>query len=72
MTINIVVAFSKFFAYKYLDYIFSTYEVVVLINQLGSRLLWCDLVELSVVYRKWKSFTSLSWVKLTVWTNVQY
>lgn len=52
MTINIVVAFIKFLAYKYLDYLFSTYEVVVLINQLGSRLLWCVLVELSVVYKE--------------------
>ena len=52
MTINIMVAFSKFLAYKYLDYIFSTCEVIVLINQLGSRLLWCVLVELSVVYKE--------------------
>ena len=52
MTINIMVAFSKFLAYKYLDYIFSTCEVIVLINQLGSRLLWCVLVKLSVVYKE--------------------
>ena len=39
--------FGKFFACKYLDNILCIYKVVVLINQLGKRLLWLALVELS-------------------------